>query len=106
MDRSRLAPPRPVLYIAALGDEAVAVTMPVVHALRNDGISVETDYAGASLKSQMKKADKYGASFTLIVGEQEITTGTAVLRNMATKEQVAVSLGNVVEELRARLSGS
>ena len=106
MDRSRLAPPRPVLYIAALGDEAVTVTMHVVHALRNDGISVETDYAGASLKSQMKKADKYGAAFTLIVGEQEITTGTAVLRNMATKEQVAVSLGNVVEEIRSKLGES
>jgi histidyl-tRNA synthetase len=106
MDRTQLAPRRPVLYIAALGEEAVAVTMPVVHSLRNDGISVETDYAGASLKSQMKKADKYGAAFTLIVGEQEIRTGTAVLRNMATKEQVAVSLANVVEEVRAKLNES
>jgi histidyl-tRNA synthetase len=47
----------------------------------------ETDYLGASLKSQMKKADKCGAGFTLIIGEQEITAGTAVLRNMQTKEQ-------------------
>jgi histidyl-tRNA synthetase len=103
MDTSRLKPPRPALFIAALGEEAVALTMPIVHALRNDGIRVETDYMGTSLKSQMKKADKYGAAFTLIVGEQEMLSKTAVLRNMATKEQVAVSLENVVEELKNKL---
>ena len=79
--------------------------MPIVHALRNEGFRVETDYSGASLKSQMKKADKYGAAFTLIVGEQEMQSRTAVLRNMGTKEQVAVSVGNIVEELRNRLAG-
>ena len=105
MDTSSLKPSRPALFIAALGEEAVALVMPVVHALRNDGIRVETDYAGASLKSQMKKADKYGAAFTLIVGEQEMHSKTAVLRNMATKEQVAVSLENVVEVLKTKLSG-
>ena len=106
MDTSRLKPSRPALFIAALGDEAVALVMPVIHALRNDGIRVETDYAGASLKSQMKKADKYGAAFTLIVGEQEMQSKTAVLRNMATKDQVAVSLENVVAELKSKMSGA
>ena len=105
MDATSLKPPGPALFIAALGDEAVALVMPFVHALRNEGIRVETDYTGSSLKSQMKKADKYGAAFTLIVGEQEMQSTTAVLRNMATKEQVAVSLENVVEELKATLTG-
>ena len=106
MDTSSLKQSRPALFIAALGDEAVALVMPVIHALRNDGIRVETDYAGSSLKSQMKKADKYGAAFTLIVGEQEMQSKTAVLRNMATKEQVAISLEKLVEELKTKLSGS
>ncbi|MHB8846426.1 MAG: histidine--tRNA ligase [Nitrospirota bacterium] len=104
MDTASLKPPKPALYVAALGDEAVTLTLPVVHALRNEGIRVETDYTGASLKSQMKKADKYGAAFTLIVGEQEMQSRTAVLRNMATKDQVAVSLENIVEELRKKLN--
>jgi len=103
MDTASLQPPKPALYVAALGDEAVTLTLPVVHALRNEGIRVETDYTGASLKSQMKKADKYGAAFTLIVGEQEMQSRTAVLRNMATKDQVAVSLDGIVEELRSKL---
>jgi len=98
-----LKPRRPQLYIAALGNAAVGLMLPVVHALRNEGIGVETDYTGASLKSQMKKADKYEAAYTLIVGEQEMVSRTAVLRNMATKEQIAVSLDRVVEEVRSRV---
>jgi histidyl-tRNA synthetase len=105
MDMKDLQPPRPVLYIAALGSEAVSLAMPVIHALRNAGIRVESDYSGSSLKSQMKKADKSGAAFTLIIGEQEIRTGNAVLRNMQTKEQVPVSLSTIVEEIQSKLSG-
>jgi histidyl-tRNA synthetase len=103
MDTASLVPKRPRLFVAALGAEASAKLMPSIHALRNEGIRVETDHGAASLKSQMKKADRYGAAFTLIVGEQELASGTAVLRNMATKEQIAVSLVNLVEGLRERL---
>lgn len=103
MDTSSLRPPKADLYIAALGGEAVTSMLPVIHHLRSDGIRVETDYEGASLKSQMKKADRSGAGWTLIVGEQELKSGTAVLRNMQTKEQVALSLADVVEEIKATL---
>jgi histidyl-tRNA synthetase len=103
MDASRFALKGPRLYVAALGGEAVARLMPAIHALRNEGIRVETDHDGGSLKSQMKKADRYGAEYALIVGEQELASGTAVLRNMTTKEQVAVSLANIVEELKKKL---
>ena len=103
MDTGRLHPARPSLYIAALGGAAVAWALPVIHALRSEGVRVETDYAGASLKSQMKKADKFGAAYTLIVGEQELATGTAVLRNMQTKEQVAVALKGSIEDLRSAI---
>lgn len=103
MNTENLQPRKPELYIAALGNEAVELMLPVVHSLRKSGIGVETDYTGASLKSQMKKADKYGAAYTLIVGEQELASKTAVLRNMATKEQVAIALDKVVEEIKLRL---
>ncbi len=105
MDTSALNPPRPHYFITALGKEAVAFVMPVIHALRSAGIRVDTDYTGASLKSQMKKADKSGAAQTLIVGEEELKSQSAVLRNMQTKEQVAVSLANLVEELKSKFVG-
>ncbi len=103
MDTAILKLPQPTLYLAALGKEAVALALPVVHALKLQGIRVETDYQGASLKSQMKKADKYGAGYTLIIGEQEIATGTAILRNMQTKEQTSLAFSGIIEELQVKL---
>ena len=106
MDTTALQPPRPQLYIAALGEAAVDFVLPLIHGLRSSGIRVETDYTGASLKSQMKKADKSGAGHTLIVGEQELKDEKAVLRNMQTKEQVSISLSSLVEELKIKLVGN
>jgi histidyl-tRNA synthetase len=105
MDSANLQPPRPQLFISSLGDEAVAFVLPLIHSLRSSGIRVETDYTGASLKSQMKKSDKSGAGHTLIVGEQELRSQTAVLRNMQTKEQVVVPLANIVEHLQTIFIG-
>jgi histidyl-tRNA synthetase len=99
MDANNVVIPRPALYIAALGPDAVSLVLPLVHRLKSSGIPVETDYTGASLKSQMKKADKSGAKHTLIIGEQEMKTGKAVLRNMRTKEQAELALANMEEEL-------
>jgi len=84
------------------GQDAVALVLPLVHHLKAAGIPVETDYTGASLKSQMKKADKSGAGHTLIIGEQEMKSGMAVLRNMQTKEQEEIALRNIEEELKKR----
>jgi len=105
MDSANLQPLRPHLFISALGDEAVAYVLPLIYKLRSSGVRVETDYSGASLKSQMKKADRSGAGHTLIIGEQELRSQTAVLRNMQTKEQVAVPLADIVESLQAKFIG-
>jgi histidyl-tRNA synthetase len=51
----------------------------------------------------MKKADKSGAAYTLILGEQELQSQTVVLRNMQTKEQVSLPFSTIVEELKTRL---
>jgi len=95
---------RPALFIAALGPEAVEFALPLVHGLKSSGIRTDTDYTGASLKSQMKKADRSGAAYTLIIGEQEMKTGNAVLRNMQTKEQSEIGLATAADELKKRLA--
>lgn len=97
-----IKPRKPSVFIAALGEEAVALVMPVINGLRLSGVSVDTDYTGASLKSQMKKADKSGADHTLIIGDQEIKNGKAILRDMQTKEQLELSLLGLEEELKQR----
>ncbi len=103
VDSSAVQPSKPALFIAALGEAAVKKVMPLIHELRSAGIRVETDYAGASLKSQMKKADKTGAAFTLILGDQELQSGTAVLRNMQTKEQTSIALSDLVTHIKSKL---
>jgi len=105
MNAGAIASEKPPLFIAALGDEAVSFVMPVINQLRLSGVRVDTDYTGASLKSQMKKADKSGAGHTLIIGEQEINTGKGILRNMQTREQSEVSLENIIAELQNKFSG-
>ncbi|HSB34064.1 MAG TPA: histidine--tRNA ligase [Nitrospirota bacterium] len=104
LDTKELRAPRPALFIAALGSEAASFALPLIHGLKSSGVRAETDYAGGSLKSQMKKADRSGARYTLIIGEQEMKEGKAVLRNMQTKEQVPVALADILEELKAKLS--
>ena len=85
-------PPPPVLFIAALGSEAQTVAFKLCNQLRLEGICVEMDYTGKSLKSQMKKADKSGSLYTLILGEREIQAGTGELRDMGSSKQWTVSL--------------
>jgi histidyl-tRNA synthetase len=104
MDTAAIAVPRPALFISALGPEAVAFVLPIIHVLRSVGIRIDSDYTGASLKSQMKKADKSGAGHTLIIGEQEIKNGIAILRNMLTKEQSELPLATIIDALQNRLS--
>ncbi|MGC1456128.1 MAG: histidine--tRNA ligase [Nitrospirota bacterium] len=102
MDTAQVVVPRPALFIAALGPDAVALVLPIIHHLKSSGMPVETDYTGASLKSQMKKADRSGAPYTLIIGDQEMKSGMAVLRNMQTKEQTEIALKDIHEELKKR----
>ena len=55
-----------------------------------------------SMKSQMRRADKLKAAAVLIVGENELTKGTAALRDMASKQQREIYLNNIEAELAAR----
>ncbi len=105
LDAKRLPVPLPALFIAALGPDAMTFVLPLIQGLRSSGIRVDTDYTGSSLKSQMKKADKSGAAYTLIIGEQEMKAQTAVLRNMQTKEQVSLPLSGLAEKVKAALRG-
>jgi histidyl-tRNA synthetase len=68
------------------------------------GICAETDFSNKSLKSQMKRADRLGVSYVLIVGDKELEERSAILRNMATKEQTSISLDNILENLKIQLT--
>ena len=95
----------PSLYIVWVGAQARDWAFPVVHQLRRKGVSVEMDGEKKSLKSQMRRADKLRAKSVLIVGDDELQKGRAVLRDMASKQQEEISLDVMEAELLARKTG-
>jgi len=101
----QIASPRPVLYIAALGEAARDVAFHCSVALATAGLYVEMDYGDKSLKAQMKRADRLGAAHVLIMGDAELSAGKAVLRNMADKAQADLPLDGLTEKLKEILRG-
>jgi histidyl-tRNA synthetase len=97
-------PTPPDLFMASLGEQARAWAAPLVLALRNEGYRVETDYGDASLKSQMRRADKTGARWVCIVGENELTAGQIVVKNLQTKAQETLGAERALDELRLRVA--
>ena len=83
---------RPKVYVAALGERAMVKRLAICERLRRLGEYVECDIVGRSLKAQMKYANKIGAAYTLIIGDNEVDSGVAQLRNMETGEQSEVAL--------------
>ena len=77
----------PEYFLAPLGDVAFDYATLLASRLRAKGKRVYLDFDGRSLKSQMRLADKLQAKGVLIIGDEELKSGTLVLRDMATKEQ-------------------
>ena len=80
------------VYIAPMGDEASVMASSLCSRLRAEGFSAETDIVGRGLKAQMKYANKLGARFTVVLGDNEIAEGKARLKNMADGSESEVTL--------------
>ncbi len=97
------AQPPSGLFIAALGDKARAAGFAMAQALRRRGLQVLMDYAGASLKSQMKQAGKQNCRHTLIIGDDELERGEGTLRDMVSRDQQTLPLPGDLSEWSAML---
>ena len=89
----------PILFAAALGDEGQQQAFQWVSRWCEQGLRTEMDLGGRSLKSQMKRADKLGAAYVMIIGDNELSEGVVILRNMKTKEQVRIAVEEMVEKV-------
>lgn len=94
------------LYIAQMGENAALKATALCNDLRVDGFKVQTDICGRGLKAQMKFADKIGASFTMVLGDNELAENKANLKNMSTGELTEVNLDNLSESLFSALNAS
>lgn len=93
----------PKVFVAALGSETKSKAFELSMALRLKGVWTEMDYEDKSLKSQMRRANKLKANYTLIIGEQELESGSAILKDMESGKQVEVNLGGGADELLQKL---
>ena len=86
------------LYIAPANEQASLLAASIATDLRNEGVFVLFDVFGRSIKSQMKYANKIGAAFTVVLGEDELLSGTAQLRNMDTGETQEIKVDRIAED--------
>lgn len=93
------AAPAPVAFVP-LGEEAENVAQKLVFELRANGVQVDMNYSG-NMKKRLTRANKVGAKQTVILGEDELKAGIALVRDMEGGEQREVPLSSLVEEMSA-----
>ena len=80
------------VFVIALGDDANMIGVQLAGNLRTHGISTDMSFDSRSIKAAMKGADRCGARFALIIGEDEVSTGSVVIKDMESGEQRSVPL--------------
>ena len=83
------------VYLAPLGERAAERAVTLVSELRAAGVSAESDLMGRSFKAQMKYADKCGARFLAVMGDDELERGAVSLKNMLTGESSEVRFADI-----------
>ena len=87
------------VFVVALGEEARISAFKLLHELRAAKLSAAMDFAGRSMKAQMKQANKKNARFVAILGEDEVKEASALLKDMKTSEQKKLALKDFVPAL-------
>jgi histidyl-tRNA synthetase len=85
----------PSVYVAAFGSDGSRAGIHLLDALRLAGVSAQTDYRATTLKGHLRQADRSGCRFTVLLGDDEAKSGSAVVRNMDSKAQETVALPDI-----------
>jgi histidyl-tRNA synthetase len=88
------------IYVVAFGDRARAEALPLVTELRRAGIGADWDLMGRQMKGQMKAADRSGARWAAIIGDDELEAGEVTLRDLVSGEQKRVARGELVTQVK------
>ncbi len=91
---------RPRVFLAYVGDDALNEAVKLAATLRRAGIGVMATAGGKSLKGQLRRANTLGARYTVIIGEQEVKTGTVMLRDMTNAQQRTIPLSSLQAALQ------
>ena len=92
--------PRPQVFIANIGDEARDEAIKLASRLRQSGVGIIVATGNKSLKAQLRQANNLGVRYAVIIGEEEVKSGTASFRDMTTAEQKTVTASQLVGLLK------
>lgn len=101
-----LPPPPRQVYIAAFGEKGNQAGLTLLDQLRRCGIEAEMDVRSATLKAHLRQADRLGATYAVILGDDEAATGMILLRDMAGKSQEQLSISTLPDLLMQRLDSA
>ena len=86
-------------FLCPIGEAARAACVPILAGLRERGIAADMDYTGRKLKALLEQADRFGARFAIIVGDDEVASGSIQVRTMSDTKQVTVALSELSQFL-------
>ncbi|MEV0402286.1 histidine--tRNA ligase [Actinoallomurus sp. NPDC050550] len=92
------------VYGVPLGEDAERTIFGLIAALRRAGVAADMSYDGKKLKGAMRGAGRSGAAYAVILGERDIAAGSAQVKDLASGDQVAVPLAELVTTLKERLA--
>ncbi len=94
------------LFIVPMSPAAKGASLELAERLRSLGLIVDIAYGDRSLKGGMKAADKSGAKYSLVLGDDELSTGTAALKNMKTGDQLSVTIASLHDVVRQEITNA
>jgi len=92
----------PKVYVAYLGDAAKEKALSITGDLRKSGIAAIQSLSDRSMKAQLKQAGKSGAAYAIIIGEEELKSDLAVLRDMSQSSQQSLPINEIVAILKTK----
>jgi histidyl-tRNA synthetase len=93
-------PPSMELFIIGLGEAGLKEAVRLIHKLRDNNIKCDKDYAGRSLKAQMKYANKMNARYITVIGEDEINNNKIKIKNMENGSEEEIQLNQLLEYMK------
>jgi histidyl-tRNA synthetase len=97
--------PRLDVFFVTLSEEGRIPAMRLAGALRGEGISADLDFGGRGMRAQFKQADRVGASYAVVLGEDELAQGVLTVRDMASGEEQKVPAADGPKNLLRAVSG-
>lgn len=91
--------PETDVFIAVMGEDAQKAGLGLMRELRQKGLSVQMDIMGRNIKNQFKYANRIKARKTVVIGQDEIDSGSFLIKDMETSQQRSVSAESITEEL-------